>query len=156
MSRYRPYQGLRHSFSWVTIVVLDRLLRRHMKTITCTIILTLVMSIASAATAQSLTRQQQNAVRAANAYLQMGGFSRDGLIAQLSSPYGDQFDAADARAAVDSMTVDWNRQAAISAERYMSMMGFSCRGLIDQLASSHGDQFTRAQAEHGARAAGAC
>lgn len=127
-----------------------------MKTIACTIVLTLTMALASAAAAQSLTRPQQNAVRVAEDYLRMGGFSRDGLIEQLSSPYGEQFDAADARAAVDSMTVDWNRQAAIAAEQYMAMSGFSCRGLIDQLSSSFGEQFTRAQAEHGARAVGAC
>lgn len=127
-----------------------------MKTVACSIILTLLMSITSAALAQSLTRQQQNAVRAAESYLEMGGFSRDGLIAQLSSPFGDQFDEADARVAVDSFSVDWNRQAALAAERYIAMMGFSCRGLIDQLTSVNGERFTRAQAENGARAAGAC
>lgn len=127
-----------------------------MKTVACSIVLTLLMSIASAALAQSLTRQQQNAVRAAESYLVMGGFSRDGLIAQLSSPFGDQFDEADARVAVDSLSVDWNRQAVLAAERYIAMMGFSCRGLIDQLTSPNGERFTRAQAENGARAAGAC
>lgn len=127
-----------------------------MKTIACSIILTLLMSITSVAPAQSLTLQQQNAVRAAEGYLMMGGFSRDGLIAQLSSPYGDQFDEGDARAAVDSLSVDWDQQAALAAERYIAMMGFSCRGLIDQLMSVNGERFTRAQAENGARAAGAC
>lgn len=106
--------------------------------------------------AQGLTNQQRNAVRAAESYLSFMGFSRAGLIAQLSSPYGDQFSVADATAAVDSMSVDWNAQAAKSARQYLQMMGFSCNGLIDQLASDAGDRYTRSQAEFGARAAGAC
>jgi hypothetical protein len=83
-------------------------------------------------------------------------FSRDGLIDQLSSSAGDGYDVADATVAVDSLTVDWNAQAAKAAAQYLSMMGFSCSGLIEQLSSSAGDQYTRAQAEFGARQAGAC
>jgi hypothetical protein len=108
------------------------------------------------ASAQSLTRQQKNAVRSANNYLSMTGFSRDGLVEQLSSSYGDGYDVADARAAVDSLSVDWNAQAVRSAEQYLSMMGFSCRGLIEQLSADAGSKYTTAQATYGAQQAGAC
>lgn len=114
------------------------------------------LAAASVAVAQSLTGPQRHAVRAAENYLRMMPFSRDGLIDQLSSPFGDQFDVRDATVAVDSLTVDWNAQAVRAAEQYLRMMGFSCRGLIEQLSMDVGEQFTRAQAEYGARQAGAC
>lgn len=111
---------------------------------------------APAEEAAKLTGPQRNAVRSARQYLSMTGFSRDGLIAQLSSEFGDGYDVADATAAVDSLDVDWNENAARSAKQYLSMTGFSCNGLVEQLSSSAGDKYTPSQARFGARAAGAC
>jgi len=111
---------------------------------------------AEIASAESLTSAQKNAVRSAKQYLNMQGFSRDGLIEQLSSPYGDQYSVSDATAAVDSLTVDWNEQASRSAKEYLGMMGFSCKGLIDQLSSDFGSKYTPSQASYGASSAGAC
>ncbi|WP_083938886.1 Ltp family lipoprotein [Thioalkalivibrio sp. ALE20] len=106
--------------------------------------------------AQNLTGPQENAVRSANQYLAMQGFSREGLIQQLSSDYGDGYDRSDAAVAVDSLNVDWNEQAVRSAEQYLQMQGFSCRGLIEQLSSSYGDAYTERQATHGAQQTNAC
>jgi hypothetical protein len=103
-----------------------------------------------------LTSAQANAVRSAREYLNMSGFSRKGLIHQLSSSSGEGFDVADATVAVDSLGTDWNEQAVRSAKSYLEMSGFSCRGLIHQLSSSSGEGFTRDQAEYGAKQAGAC
>lgn len=103
-----------------------------------------------------LTSAQRNAVRSAKQYLRMTGFSREGLIGQLSSSAGDGYDAADAAAAVDSLDVDWNANAVKSAKQYLNMTGFSCKGLIEQLSSSAGDKYTVSQATFGAREAGAC
>lgn len=103
-----------------------------------------------------MTRSQRNAVRSAQSYLAMSGFSRQGLINQLSSEYGDKFSVADATAAVDSLNVDWNAQAVRSAEAYLKMSGFSCQGLIQQLSSSAGDKYTLEQARYGATQAGIC
>jgi hypothetical protein len=111
---------------------------------------------AGVASAQNLTGPQKNAVRSAKNYLSFQGFSRDGLIQQLSSSYGDGYAVADATAAVDSLNVDWNAQAVKSAEQYLIIMGFSCNGLIDQLSSSAGDKYTRSQATYGVQQAGAC
>jgi hypothetical protein len=88
--------------------------------------------------------------------LSFSGFSRQGLIDQLSSDAGDKFSVADATAAVDSLTVDWNAQAARSAAQYLKISGFSCQGLIEQLSSRAGDKYTREQAAYGAKQAGAC
>lgn len=103
-----------------------------------------------------LTGPQRNAVRSAKQYLQMSGYSRDGLIGQLSSEYGEGYIYEDAVAAVDSLVVDWNEEAAQSAKQYLSMSGYSCKGLIDQLSSQYGEKFTKAQATYGAEQAGAC
>lgn len=103
-----------------------------------------------------LTGPQRNAVRSATQYLSMTGFSRDGLINQLSSDYGEGYAVADATVAVDSLDVDWNENAVKSARQYLSMSGFSCNGLIEQLSSSYGDKYTKSQATYGANNAGAC
>lgn len=105
---------------------------------------------------ESLTGPRSNAVRSAQQYLSVQGFSRSGLIQQLSSDYGDGYGVADATAAVDSLNVDWNEQAVRSAKQYLSIQGFSCNGLIEQLSSSFGDGYTLSQATYGAQKAGAC
>jgi len=56
--------------------------------------------------AAKLTGPQKNAVRSAKQYLRMTGFSRDGLIEQLSSSAGDGYNVSDATVAVDSLNVD--------------------------------------------------
>lgn len=103
--------------------------------------------------ASDLTPAQQNAVRSAQAYLDLAGFSRAGLIDQLTF---EQYSATDAAAAVDSLDVDWNEEAAESAAAYLTLSGFSCEGLIDQLSSEFGEGFTVEQATFGATTAGAC
>lgn len=111
---------------------------------------------ATAVWAQSLSGPQKNAVRSANTYLNMTGFSRKGLIEQLSSPYGDGYEVADATVAVDSLSVSWKEQAVRSAKVYLNMTGFSCKGLIEQLSSPAGDKYTVSEATYGAQQAGAC
>jgi hypothetical protein len=108
------------------------------------------------ATGPRLTGPQSNAVRSARQYLSLKGFSRDGLIHQLSSEFGDSYSLADATTAVESLDVDWNEQAVRSAKNYLQLMGFSCDGLIQQLSSSAGDKYTDSQAAYGAQQAGAC
>jgi len=99
----------------------------------------------------TLTPSQEQAIRAAQSYLDFTAFSRQGLIDQLSSEYGNQFSVEDATFAVDSSNTDWNAQAVKSAQSYLEFSAFSCQGLIDQLSSEYGSQFTVEQATHGAR-----
>ncbi|MEV0360828.1 Ltp family lipoprotein [Nocardia sp. NPDC050697] len=94
-----------------------------------------------------VTSGQRNAIRSAEQYLEISGFSRKGLIDQLEY---EGFSTADATFAVDSLAVDWNEQAARSAKQYLELTSFSRSGLIDQLVY---EGFTRAQAEYGANAA---
>ena len=110
----------------------------------------MIMSIASsAAFAQEMTGPQKNAVRSAENYLSFTAFSRQGLIDQLSSSYGDGYEVADATAAVDSMSINWNDQSVKSAKQYLEMTGFSCKGLTEQLSSDYGNQYTPDQASYG-------
>ena len=102
----------------------------------------------------NLTAAQRNAVRSANSYLQLSGFSRQGLIDQLSSEFGDSYSVGDATVAVNSLSTDWNAQAARSAVSYLELSGFSYQGLIDQLSSEFGDKYTVEQATYGATQAG--
>ncbi|WP_455853647.1 Ltp family lipoprotein [Pantoea endophytica] len=120
------------------------------------IVLTAALFVASPTWAGDLTGPQNNAVRSAKQYLSMMGFSRDGLIHQLSSDAGDGYEVSDATVAVDSLNIDWNLEAVKSAKQYLSMTGFSCKGLIKQLSSSAGDKYTVDQATYGAKQAGGC
>lgn len=94
------------------------------------------------------TVSQENAIQSAQSYLDLQGFSRDGLIDQLSSQYGEGFSKADAVFAVDHVDADWNAEAVQAAKSYLELQGFSRSGLIDQLSSAYGDQFTVAQATY--------
>jgi hypothetical protein len=111
---------------------------------------------ASTPPASNMTVAQQQAVETARNYLSMGeGFSRAGLIKQLSSTYGEGFSKAVAIFAVDHLHVNWYEQAVESAKNYMSMgSGFSRAGLIQQLSSSYGKGFTYAQAVYAANMVG--
>jgi colicin import membrane protein len=93
---------------------------------------------------------QGHAQRSARQYLDVMGFSRDGLVNQLVQ--FDGYSEADASTAVDGLGVDWNQQAAKSAQQYLDVMGFSRDGLVNQLVQF--DKYTRAQAEQGANAVG--
>ena len=105
-------------------------------------------------TAPKMTASQEQAIGAAESYLDFTHFSRKGLIHQLSSDAGDGFSVADATYAVDHIKVDWNEQAAAAARSYLEMTHFSRQGLIHQLESSAGDGFTHKQAVYGVSKAG--
>jgi hypothetical protein len=95
-----------------------------------------------------LTAGQENAIRQAQSYLDLSGFSKEGLVEQLEF---EGHTAKDANFAVTHIKVNWNEQAAKKAEEYVDMSGFSRQGLIDQLAF---EGFTPAQAAYGATQVG--
>jgi hypothetical protein len=126
--------------------------KKHLIVLATTALITI--SGIGAASARATTHfplspaSQASAERKAEQYLQMGGYSRQGLIEQLEY---EQFSESDAEYAVDAVAVDWNQQAAIKAKRYLQMQGYSHEGLVEQLEY---EKFTPAQAEYGASAAG--
>lgn len=100
----------------------------------------------------AMTVAQQGAIRSAESYLSFSGFSRAGLTQQLTSEYGEGYEAADAEIAIAYLEktggVNWNDEAVESAESYLEMTGFSRQGLYDQLTSSYGEGFTPEQANY--------
>ena len=98
----------------------------------------------------------QNAINSAKQYLQTEAFSKQGLIDQLDSPYGDQYPVSVATSAVNSLNVNWNAEAVLAAKQYLHTESFSCQGLIQQLSSSFGEKFTLAQAQYAAQNVGLC
>ncbi|RAX50786.1 hypothetical protein DQ353_02805 [Arthrobacter sp. AQ5-05] len=95
------------------------------------------------AEAEAGTVSQQNALRAAESYLEYTAFSRKGLISQLKF---EDYSTKDATWAVDRVKVNWNEQAAKAAENYLDYTAFSRNGLVEQLIF---EGYTRKQAEHG-------
>ena len=106
--------------------------------------------------APQFSPQVEQARSSAESYLDISGFSRAGLIRQLSSQAGDGYPKDVATQAVDSLHIDWNAEAVKSAQSYLDMQSFSCSGLINQLSSSAGDGYTKAQATYGAHQTAAC
>lgn len=95
-----------------------------------------------------ITLAMENALGAAQDYLDYSAFSRQGLIDQLSSEYGSGFKVEDATWAVGQLHVDWKEQAVRSAKDYLNYTHFSRQGLIDQLSSPYGAQFTLEEATY--------
>lgn len=102
------------------------------------------------------TMEEQQAIASALDYLDYTAFSKQGLIDQLSSEYGEQFPVKVAETAVNSLDVDWSAEAVEAADDYVRYGSFSCDGLVDQLSSEYGEQFTSKQALHGAKEIGLC
>jgi len=99
-------------------------------------------------TPDTRTVSQKNAVRKAESYLSMGGFSKKGLIHQLEY---EKFSKEDATFAVENVEVDWMEQVEKKANSYQDMSGFSRASLIHQLEY---EGFTTEEANHGADSVG--
>lgn len=97
-------------------------------------------------TGPKLTAPQKNAKRAAQTYLSLSGWSKAGLIRQLH--LFDKFSTADATVAVNTLKVDYNKEAVESAEAYLDFTGYSRDGLIRQMTQY--DHYTTAQASYAA------
>ena len=94
------------------------------------------------------TVSQENAIESAKSYLDFSAFSKSGLIDQLKF---EGYSKADARFAVNHISVNWNEQAARSAKAYLDYGSFSRQGLIDQLKV---EGFTTQQAIYGVNTTG--
>jgi Host cell surface-exposed lipoprotein len=107
-------------------------------------------STPTAPASSSMTTAQQQAVDAAQSYLGEGqGFSKQGLLGQLTSSDGNGFSKSDAKFAINYLKPNWDQQSVDAANGYLSEgQGFSEQGLLQQLTSSAGDGFTEAQAEY--------
>lgn len=98
-----------------------------------------------------LDNETASAVDSALSYITFTGFSREGLIKQLTSPYGEDLDEELAVAAVDFLEdnnlVSWDDEAIECAEGYVTYLSVSRQAVYDYLCSDYGDGFTPEQAE---------
>ena len=89
-----------------------------------------------------MTLAQENALRAAQDYLDYTAFSKAGLIEQLQY---EEYSKEDATFAANNVEVDWKEQAVQSGKDYLDYTSFSRNGLIEQLEY---DGFTNEQATY--------
>lgn len=93
------------------------------------------------------TASQENAVRAAESYLEYTAFSKSGLEKQLKF---EGYSSAAARYGATHCGANWYHQAAKAARQYLEYTSFSKSGLQQQLEF---EGFTSAQARFGVRQA---
>lgn len=92
--------------------------------------------------------EQQNALAKAQIYSDNMHFSKKGIYKQLTSPYGEKFDAAAAQYAVDNLNADYNKNALEQAKAYRDNMKMSKKQVYNQLVSPYGGNFTASEAKY--------
>ena len=81
----------------------------------------------------SVPKEYRNALHKAENYSKMMHMSKQRIYDQLTSEYGEKFDAEAAQYAIDSVVTDWNQNALQTAVDYLDYSSFSYPGLYDQL-----------------------
>lgn len=94
------------------------------------------------------TLSQDNALGAAESYLEYQAFSKSGLIKQLKY---EKYSTADATWAANHVDADWNEQAEKSGRNYLENQSFSRASLVTQLKY---EGFTTAQATYAVKQIG--
>lgn len=97
----------------------------------------------------NISTGQKNALKSAKSYIDLMGFSYQGLIDQLEY---EGYSHDEAVYGADNCGADWNAEALESAKSYIRTSPFSYTGLIDQLEY---EDFTYEQAVYGADNCGA-
>lgn len=93
-------------------------------------------------TKPDIPAELRNALESARSYVELMGFSKQGLIEQLEF---EGYSTSTAVEAVSRLDVSWKQEAVESAKSYLDLMSFSRSGLLDQLLF---EGFTQAQAEY--------
>lgn len=94
------------------------------------------------------TKSQTNALIQAEKYASVLHLSKQDIYDQLTSKYGEKFDAKDAQYAIDHLKVNWNANALITARKYQDTLHMSKASIYDQLVSKHGEKFTASEAKY--------
>ena len=97
---------------------------------------------------EQITLGQQNALKQAKRYLDLAGFSYQGMIEQLEY---EQYTHEEAVYAADNCGADWKKEAVKKAKSYLDLTSFSKQGLIDQLKYV---KFTDEEAQYAAEQVG--
>ena len=92
--------------------------------------------------------EYRNALKKAETYSEMMQMSKKGIYDQLTSEYGEKFDADAAQYAIDNVTADWNANALAKAKEYQKTLAMSKSAIYDQLTSEYGEKFTAEEAQY--------
>ncbi|QTJ59044.1 Ltp family lipoprotein [Dolosigranulum pigrum] len=92
----------------------------------------------------------KNAYKKGKNYAEHMHMSKDSVYEQLTSEYGEGFEADAAQYAVDKLAdeIDWNENALKKAKNYQQDMSMSRSNIYEQLISEYGEQFTEEQAQY--------
>ena len=96
----------------------------------------------------SFPKEYRNALRSAKTYSDMMHMSKQGIYDQLTSEYGERFDAEAAQYAIDNLKGDYLEAALKSAKNYQETMNMSKDAIYDQLTSKYGEKFTAEEAQY--------
>ena len=90
----------------------------------------------------------KTALRKAQSYVDNMHMSKAALYDQLTSEYGEQYDAEAAQYAVDNVVADWKENALEMAKSYQENLDMSPAAIYDQLVSEYGERFTPEEAQY--------
>ena len=88
------------------------------------------------------------ALRKAQTYSDRMYMSKQGIYEQLTSSYGEGFEAEAAQYAIDHVTADWNNNALQKAKTYRDRLSMSKNNIYEQLISEYGEKFTADEAQY--------
>ena len=103
---------------------------------------------ATPATNAELTPEKERAVKAAQRYLRLGGFSHAKLFEQLTSEHGEGLPVDAAEYAIDQVDADWNEQALIAAQKYKKIDMSDSDIYRKLVGDKFGDGFTPEEAQY--------
>ena len=96
----------------------------------------------------SVPKEYHNALHKAENYSKMMHMSKQRIYDQLTSEYGEKFDAEAAQYAIDNINEYYNKNALKCGENYKKTMHMSKARIYDQLTSENGEKFTAEQAQY--------
>ena len=97
---------------------------------------------------EAVPTEYLSALKKAESYSEHMHMSKAAIYDQLTSEYGEQFTAEEARYAVDNLEADYRENALQKAKSYQEDMAMSPSAIYDQLTSEYGEQFTAEEAQY--------
>ena len=94
------------------------------------------------------TKEELNALKKAESYSEYMHMSKQGIYEQLTSEYGEGFEPAAAKYAIEHLKADFKKNALEKAKSYQEGLAMSKNAIYDQLVSEYGEQFTPAEAKY--------
>lgn len=105
-------------------------------------------TIVEEAAVEEVSAEFRSALKKAGNYATRQHMSKARLYDQLTSEYGERFNAEAAQYAIDNVEADWNANALQKARNYQERQSMSPDRIYDQLTSDYGERFTAEEAQY--------